>query len=130
MDEQRLHAHGHVTSFQEIFNSSFPVIVSSPYRIVRSKNALDIFYFLVDGLYPNRLIFAKLISHPTEEGESTYNKRQMALMKDIKRCFGFLQRSFRSFREESKLWYAKDIIVQSHACFIAHKMMVRMQQNG
>lgn len=41
-----------------------------------------------------------------------------------------LQGLFKVLRDDLKLWFAENIIVQSQSCVILHKMLVEIQKNG
>lgn len=69
-------AHEHSPLFKDILYGSFPFLLSSAFKIIGSENECGIPLFLVDGIYANRFIFDKPISHPTSEGGSTYTRRR------------------------------------------------------
>ena len=116
--------------FNDIFTSSFPFRLLSPYRIGSSDEERALPYFLVDGIYPDWPFFAKPISTPTNSAERLYTSVQEATRKDIERCFGVLQARFNVLRQENKMWYLDQIVTQSQACVIIHNLIVTMQKNG
>lgn len=90
--------------FSDILGGRYVFKLSAPYYISPDSVARNNPYYLADRIYPAWPNFAKPVHKPTNRVEGSYSKRQEAIRKDIKRCFGVLQARFRVLRQESALW--------------------------
>ena len=74
-----------------------------------------------DGIYPK---LERLVKPLVSEENIRYAAWQEATRKDIKRCFGVLQRKFASLAKPVELWYIEEYSNVVYACIIMHNMMV------
>lgn len=116
--------------FTDILSGSYSLRMDQPFRISAKGARRHDGYFIVDGIYPPWMIFARPIHSPMCESESRYTKLQEALRKDIERCFGVLQARFQILRKENHYWEDSFIVRISGVCVTLHNMMVRMNQYG
>lgn len=116
--------------FRDVFNDYFNVRSKRGYKIIPEGKIRRLYYFLVDGIYPNWPLFAKPIHQPVNEEEGKYSSFQEGVRKDIERLFGILQIRFAIMRREFLGWDINEILKITNVCVILHNMMVRMNQNG
>ena len=116
--------------FQDILNGTFSLKKRNGYKILRNGVRRFLFYFLVDGIYPDWPIFLKPIHQPINRDEKKFSKLQEGIRKDIERLFGVLQTRFEILRREFKTWDKELIISVTNVCVILNNMIVRMHQKG
>ena len=77
--------------FMDILNGTFKLRKRNGYKILRDGVRRILYYFLVDGIYPDWPIFVKPIQQPINGDEKKFSKFQEGSRKDIERLFGVLQ---------------------------------------
>ncbi len=116
--------------FRDIFNGLFKLNTNDVYNISPSTTVRSMYYFLVDGIYPDWPLFVKPIHNAVTKIHKFFSGRQEATRKDVERLFAVLQSRFGILRLETEAWTLDYIIDFSNTCVILHNIIVRMQQNG
>lgn len=63
---------------KEVLSGVFEMSSVASYKLDKEGVTGTILYFLVDGIYPEWMIIAKPIHHPSSEAVERYTKRQEA----------------------------------------------------
>jgi len=85
-------------------------------------------YYLVDGIYPS---FAFLISphpKPTTEEQTTFNRLQEAIRKDMERLFGVLMQRSHIALHPGWYWSVSQLVTTYKAISISHNMCVKTRR--
>lgn len=100
-----------------------------PYTSV-SVLALDWFYYLADGIYPDLRIFLKPLAAPRTANEKMFSKYQSAARKALEPVFGVMFARFHILCIPARLWEKDELISVVKACVIMHNMVcaTRKQQ--
>lgn len=115
---------------QDILSGHYKLTTGESYKLVDDGVTRDMLYLLADGIYPDWIIFAKPIHHPTTVQEKEYSKLQESVRKDVERCFGVLQSRFEILRRENRRWDVNEVARISETCVILHNMLVKMVEDG
>ncbi|XP_052206828.1 uncharacterized protein LOC127811162 [Diospyros lotus] len=81
-------------------------------------------YYLADGIYPNRLTFAKTIPCPQGLKKKYFAKAQESARKDVEWAFGVLQARFAIVRGPVRFWDEETLADIMKACIIMHNMVI------
>jgi len=86
-------------------------------------------YYLVDGIYPR---FAFLISphpKPSTEEQTTFNRLQEAIRKNVERLFGVLMKSFHVALHPGRYRSVSQLVTTHKAICILHNMRVKSRRS-
>jgi len=99
-----------------------------PYTI--NGNTRHLPYYLVDGIYPR---FSFLISphpKPSTEEQTTFNRLQEALRKDVERLFGVLMKRFHVALHPGRYRSVAQLVTTFKAICILHNMCVERRRDS
>lgn len=82
-------------------------------------------YLLVDGIYPSYDVFVSTISHPVDEAQRFFAKRQESVRKDVERLFGVLKGRFHILVNPARSMSWDFITKVITCCVILNNMIVR-----
>ncbi|GJX20605.1 ALP1-like protein [Tanacetum coccineum] len=82
-------------------------------------------YYLVDGIYPELLTFAKTIPEPSDDDHKRilYKQKQEAARKDVKRAFGVLKKKWAILANPARPMKKERIMNMMYTCIILHNMI-------
>ncbi|XP_062534143.1 uncharacterized protein LOC134203287 [Armigeres subalbatus] len=86
-------------------------------------------YFLADGIYPDWPVFMKTVSHPSNNKEKLFAKKQEAARKDVERAFGILKKCWHILTHPCRLWDVPTMTNVMQACIILHNMRIEYHCN-
>lgn len=68
---------------RDILDGLYTIKHRNGYRIVRDGTEWNLYYFLVDGIYPNRQLFVKPMHQATTSVKPNYSELQESVRKDV-----------------------------------------------
>ncbi|GJS82713.1 ALP1-like protein [Tanacetum coccineum] len=82
-------------------------------------------YYLVDGIYPELLTFAKTIPEPSDDDHKRilYKQKQEAARKDVERAFGVLKKKWAILANPARPMKKERIMNMMYTCIILHNMI-------
>ena len=97
---------------------------------VVNNNTYNGYYLLIDGIYPQWIIFVQTISEPLGEKHQLFAKKQEGARKDVERCFGVLQARWGIIRQSNLYWHERTIHDIIYACIILHNMIIEDERDN
>ncbi|GKC99829.1 ALP1-like protein, partial [Tanacetum coccineum] len=82
-------------------------------------------YYLVDGIYPELLTFAKTNPEPSDDDHKRilYKQKQEAARKDVERAFGVLKKKWAILANPARPMKKKRKMNMMYTCIILHNMI-------
>jgi hypothetical protein len=93
-------------------------------NFIVNDNNYTMWYYFVDGIYPQWATFMKTITNPQGNKKKYFAKAQEAVRKDVERAFGVLQAQFVIVRGPACMWDKATLRQIMTACVIMHNMIV------
>jgi len=87
-------------------------------------------YYLVDGIYPPFAFFVSPFPDPTTEVETTFNRLQEALRKDVQRLYAFLTARFHIVFHPARHVTVESMVTVAKAVAILHNMVTEKRPDG
>lgn len=84
---------------------------------------IELFYYLVDGIYPKYRIFVGPLGEPRTAKEKLFAGHQSAARKAVESVFGVMFKRFGSLYAPCRLWKKEDMDNIVRACCIIHNMV-------
>lgn len=83
------------------------------------------YYYLADGIYPKKLLFALCHPEPRTRKENIYSANHISARKAVERVFGVLFRQFRIIYVPGRTESLKEMETVMKECCILHNMIAR-----
>jgi len=87
-------------------------------------------YYLVDGIYPPFAFFVSPFPDITTEVETTFNRLQEALRKDVERLYAVLTARFHIALHPARHVTVESMVTVAKAVAILHNMVTEKRRNG
>lgn len=85
---------------------------------------------LADGIYPDWSIFLKTISVPQTAKEKLFAKTQESIRKDVERCFGIIQATWKIIEYPCRIFDVKSMQDIITTCIILHNMRIKHRSSS
>jgi len=100
---------------------------TAPVNYIINGHEYTMWYYLVDGIYPNWSTFVKTIPRPLRAKRKYFARKQESARKDVKRAFGVLQSLFAIVRGPVQYWDEETLANIMKACIIIHNMIIEIE---
>jgi len=87
-------------------------------------------YYLVDRIYPPFAFFVSLFPDPTTEVETSFNRLQEALRKDVERLYAVLTARFHIDLNPARHVTVESMVIVAKAVAILHNMVTEKRRDG
>jgi len=87
-------------------------------------------YYLVDGIYPRYAFLMSPHPKPSTEEQTTFNRLQEAIRKDVERLFGVLMKRFHVALHPGRYHSVSQLVMTYKAVCILHNMCVESRRSN
>jgi len=87
-------------------------------------------FYLVDGIYPRYAFLMSPHPKPSTEEQTTFNRLQKAIRKDVKRLFGVLMKRFHVALHPGRYRSVSQVVTTYKAICIVHNMCVESRRSN